>query len=365
MRRKNPRKYPPEVYAEACEWFVEFRASIPEESTRRDFCCWLQEGPAHMAAYLDVAAHWTRMGAFDIQARFPKELLISEAMSDDDNVVLHPRAPRPQPVRPFAAIWTRLPLRPMRTWAAALALAAVAGAIGLTAWMRANPTYSTAVGQQRVIRLADGSVIDMRARSEIRVHYTRTEREVELLHGEALFRDTRNSIRPFIVTTRNTVVRAVGTEFDINRQRASTVVTVVAGQVAVANAFSQIAAPSSHSHRPGSRNSLSRPAVYLIAGEQVTIRPPLVSNPVFVDVSDVIAWTHQKLVFVSTPLQDVVDEFNRYNVRQLVIADPALDSFKIDGVFSSVNPSYLLDFLRQYPGIKVTESQRVILISRR
>ncbi len=318
-----------------------------------------------MAAYLDVAAHWTRMGAFDVQARFPKELLISEAIGDADNVVHHPRKPRLPPVQPLAAIWARLSNRPLRTLVAVAVVAIIAGAAGLSAWIRANPSYSTGIGQQRVVTLADGSVIEMSARSEIRVHYTKTEREIDLVHGEALFRDTQNSIRPFIVTTRETLVRAVGTEFDVNRRSTSTVVTVVAGQVAVANTNSQIASRSTPSHRAVSRNLSTQHPVYLTAGEQVTIRPHVVSRPVFVNVSDVIAWTHQELVFVSAPLQDVVDEFNRYNVRQLAITDPALKTLQIDGVFSSVNPSYLLDFLRQYPGIKVTESEQKILISRR
>ena len=365
MRVKNHKEYPPEVYAKACEWFVEFRASMPDESTRRDFCCWLQEGPTHMAAYLDVATQWTRMGAFDVQARFPKELLISEAMGDADNVVSHPRTPRLQPSQPLVAIWRRLSCRPICTLVVIAAVTVIAGAIGLTAWIRANPTYSTGIGQQRVISLADGSVIDMSPRSEIRVHYTETERMIDLVRGEALFRDTQNSIRPFIVTTRETLVRAVGTEFDVNRQSTSTVVTVVAGKVAVANANSQMTARATHSHQVAPRDSSAQQPVYLTAGEQVRIRPPFVSRPVLVNVSDVVAWTHRELIFVAAPLQDVVDEFNRYNVRQLVIADPSLDTFKIDGVFSSVKPSYLIDFLRQYPGIKVRESERKILISRR
>ena len=87
-------------------------------------------------------------------------------------------------------------------------------------------------------------------------------------------------------------------------------------------------------------------------------------RPVRTNVTDTIAWVHHKLIFASTALRDVVQEFNRYNARQLVIASPSLETFKIDGVFSSTNPNSLIAFLRQYPGIQVTDTGESVVISR-
>ncbi len=45
------------------------------------------------------------------------------------------------------------------------------------------------------------------------------------------------------------------------------------------------------------------------------------------------AWTQKQIVFNSTPLSDVVDEFNRYNARQLRITDPKTANTRISGRF--------------------------------
>jgi ferric-dicitrate binding protein FerR (iron transport regulator) len=59
-----------------------------------------------------------------------------------------------------------------------------------------------------------------------------------------------------------------------------------------------------------------------------------------------------------------VEEFNRYNSRQLVIVDSSLKEIKISGVFSSTDPDSLLRFLRALPNISVTETSSNIEIAR-
>ena len=104
---------------------------------------------------------------------------------------------------------------------------------------------------------------------------------------------------------------------------------------------------------------------YLSAGEQLTVTAKGVPEPVPVNVVAATAWTQRQLVFDATPLREVAEEFNRYNERQLVIRDPRLDTFQIDGVFSSTDPSSLIRFLRERPDMHVTETDSEIVIERR
>ncbi|MHB8813753.1 MAG: FecR family protein [Steroidobacteraceae bacterium] len=362
MKRQST-KYHPRVYEEACEWFVEFRTGTPTESVRGDFYAWLQEAPAHMAAYLDVAASWGQAGALDMTRRFPKDALIAEAAGGADNVLAHPAT-----LDPAMASSVHEPRRLLSTgmrMAFAAGLAVLVTTVSLVTWWREYPTYSTGVGEERSILLNDGSTINLNARSRVRVHYTARERDIDLLDGQALFSVAKNPNRPFIVRTGSTLVRAVGTEFDVDRRIRETVVTVLEGVVSVAQArparafgFGQASTPAPFATPPLS-------PVYVSAGQQLTVAPSLNLQPVRVNVTAVTAWTHRELVFASTPLRDVVEEFNRYNDRQLVISDPDLDEFEIDGVFSSTDPTSLIRFLRQRPDIKVTQSGDEILISRR
>jgi len=64
-------------------------------------------------------------------------------------------------------------------------------------------------------------------------------------------------------------------------------------------------------------------------------------------------------------LASVVEEFNRYNTRRLVISDPELRSMGISGVYSSTDPDSLLAFLRAQTHIKLVESDREIRITLR
>ncbi len=360
MRGRAGKRYSAEVYAQACEWFVEFRAATADEPVRQAFHSWLHQAPAHMAAYLDVAASWNFTGSLDVSARFPREALVAQG-GDANNLLLYPGAPMPGTPLPHRRTGARLLLTVgLAVSAGALALVAT---VLLTVWVRGSSTYTTGIGQKRLITLPDGSFVDLNARSRIIVRYTKTRREIDLLRGQALFADTDDPNRPFIVRSRATVVRAMGTQFDVNLLDAETIVTVIQGKVVVARQRPASGGASDPLRPMPHRAASALSTVYLTAGEQLTVSPTRRMRPVRTNVTAAIAWVHHKLIFASTALRDVVQEFNRYNARQLVIASPSLETFTIDGVFSSTNPQSLIDFLRQSPGIKVTQTGDNVVIS--
>jgi len=229
--------------------------------------------------------------------------------------------------------------------------------------------YSTAVGEQRSLTLADGSVVELNSRSRIKVQYTQGERHIDLLEGQALFRVAKNRARPFVVSTGDTRVKAVGTAFDVYRAKSGTVVTVVEGKVAVSSADSKsrksraegsAQAPKGVGNAPGQGG-----VYYLSAGEQVVVTPVEIAPPQRTNVAAATAWTRRSLVFDAAPLSEVVDEFNRYNERPLVIHDEALVNFHVSGVFSSVEPTLLIRFLRGQPELVVEETDTEIRIKSR
>jgi transmembrane sensor len=104
--------------------------------------------------------------------------------------------------------------------------------------------------------------------------------------------------------------------------------------------------------------------VLVSAGEQVVATPSQVTKPAHADVASATAWTKRELVFDSTPLTDVVAEFNRYNTKPLVVSDASLKAFHVTGVFSSTDPSSLLKFLKAQRGIQIRETTEAIRISK-
>jgi transmembrane sensor len=51
-----------------------------------------------------------------------------------------------------------------------------------------------------------------------------------------------------------------------------------------------------------------------------------------------LAWTAGRLEFRGESLGEAVAEFNRYNLRQLTLADPALAGLRVGGNFDATDP---------------------------
>ena len=167
---------------------------------------------------------------------------------------------------------------------------------------------------------------------------------VDLLEGQALFHVAKNPTRPFLVSSATTQVRAVGTEFDVYQKRGGTVVSVVEGRVAV---LLRSDAP-----------------IFLAAGEQVLVTTTAMQKADHPNIAIATSWTQRQLEFESASLSEVAEEFNRYNERQLIIEDPTLYDFHISGIFSSSDPASLVRFLRERPGVRVTETASEIRVSK-
>jgi transmembrane sensor len=343
-----------EIVAEASAWFIEFRAGDATAEDRARFYEWLQRSPEHIQAYLEIAEGWAELPMSDPQGRIDVQGLIRRAReSQHDNVVSLPSQPAARPEQPR---------RHIQKWAASFA--GLAFLIGVFGWMllyEAN-TYRTGIGEQRMVRLPDGSVVELNALSTVRVRLSDHAREIELAEGQALFHVAKDETRPFIVRSGETTVRAVGTQFDVYKKRTGTIVTVLEGRVAV----------GPHDADEAQSITTTEPRIgeeiFLAAGEQVTIPSGRVDGGAAVsrrhtDIAVTTAWVQNKLIFDETPLIEVAEEFNRYSTRRLVIADSELRSLGVSGVYSSTQPEALLGFLRAQPNITLSETDEEIRVA--
>jgi transmembrane sensor len=386
MQPKGPLKLNDQAYQEACEWFVESRSGDLDDAGRRRFDLWARKSPEHLAAYLEIAAIWSEGSALDPDLKWDPKTLIAQAAADATNVV--PLTDRSRTADASTAMSNTLselapgtldvrqsrPGKSSPHWfRVAASIAAVGLIVGTTLWYQnfRMPIYATTFGEQRSITLTDGSVIDINSRSKIRIRYSAQERDVDLLEGQALFHVAKNPGRPFLVSTATTQVRAVGTEFDVYQKQSGTVISVVEGRVAV-----QLRSPTAsnetadlpqvtaaHQDEAGARKSDSRP-IFLAAGEQVLVTTTAMQRAAHPNIAIATSWTQRQLEFESASLSEVAEEFNRYNERQLVIEDPTLYDFHISGVFSSSDPGSLVRFLRERPGVQVTETASEIRVSK-
>src|SRR5487761_460146 len=210
-------KLNPQIYGEACEWLVELRTGAMGAVTRERFDAWLRKSPEHLKAYLEVSSLWEDVALHDPLRSVSAEAHIARAKAQDNLVS-------------FAASQTRdasrtfeqrpaLRARRRKPWVFALAASVIAALLAVGFDIDSHRgVYTTGIGEERSLTLADGSVIELNAESRIRVSYQTNTREVELLAGEALFKVVHNPSRPFVVESGAAIIRDLGTVFDVYRK---------------------------------------------------------------------------------------------------------------------------------------------------
>lgn len=342
-----------QITDEAAEWFVTLRYDGHDSDVHDRFMAWLRTSPEHVRAYLAVGEVWNDLPAVAPQNTLDAQKLVAQAAAEADVLPLQ-GARRSQASSATDCTEPGVRRSVLYRAAAAATLLLVVGLI-MAVQMYYAGLYSTGVGEQRSFHLADGSRVQLNSRSRLRVKFSEKERAIELLSGQAMFQVEKDRHRPFVVRAGTAQVRAVGTQFDVYRRGDATTVTVVEGRVAVsgkkvqlenAAAGSSAVVTSDESPRDGPRE------VVVSAGERLIVAQAVTPQPESADVAAATSWIRGQLIFKSTPLSVVVEEFNRYNRRHIVL-DQTVDDFPVTAVFSSSDPRMLVEFLKVQPGLAV------------
>jgi len=227
---------------------------------------------------------------------------------------------------------SRIGAWPARFAAAAALLLVVGG----TAWFARTERpqqarYATAVGEQRHLELADGTQLQLDTDTDVIVRYDASSREVILDHGRIQVGVAADARRPFSVRSGRGIVRDTGTEFQVARYRGDVRIMLLSGAVNVALAG-----------REG--NDASRD---LAPGEELRVGDTgELGWPTRVDVDAASSWTHGMLTFKDRPLGDLLEEMNRYSGTKVRVADPALSTLAVSGVFRTGDQASLLQALK-------------------
>jgi transmembrane sensor len=76
-----------------------------------------------------------------------------------------------------------------------------------------------------------------------------------------------------------------------------------------------------------------------------------------------LAWQEGRIVFDATPLLAAVEQVNRFTDRPIRLADPALQSVKVSGSFSTREIPVFLRSLEQGFNLNVEQRAEAVLIS--
>lgn len=327
------------IARQASEWIETLQTGGERE--RAAFVAWLKESRRHVAEFLAMVAVDRELNGIDAERRHDLEALIRKVAPGSGGVTRLESAKTGEHRRVGERRW---PL----AIAAALLLLSIGVYFGVYRAQWAWQDYSTLTGEQRTLRLTDGSVVHLNTQSRLRVRMGENSRDLTLVDGEALFKVAHDAQRPFLVRTASATVQAVGTEFNVHARSNETTVSVLEGKVRV--------------EREGGRALESAPV--LSAGQEVSIgRQGSMRQEVLKDAEKVLAWRQRRLVFRDDTLEDIAAEFNRYNqAPQFRLEGAATRRRHYSGTFDADDPQSLAALLSRESGISVQTTGGEIVV---
>ncbi len=323
------------IAEQAADWWVVFHTEDATREDHREFGEWVARSPERVAAYLRMAQLQKTLKSPGMRwPTTPADELIRAAKASGE--VVHMRRSFVAPSLKHRRSTPRTAMRFALSMAAALLLS-----VGVVWFMQMRPQeYETPFGEQRSVMLEDGSRVTLNTASKIQVRMYKHHRIVELLAGEALFDVAHDATRPFDVRAADSVLRAVGTRFDVDMRPSRTTVTVVEGRVALL--------PEGRHAAPDAKLPILGVADRLVIHSSGAAVMQHGTN-----VAAAIAWTQRQLVFEHRPLGEIAEELNRYNRARIEIDDAQLRQQEITGTFQSNDTASFLDFLANIPGVVI------------
>jgi len=208
-------------------------------------------------------------------------------------------------------------------------------------------TLETLVGQQTRFTLTDGSRIKLNTNSLVKVSYSKKQRLLTLVRGEARFDVAKDKSRPFIVSAGKQSFTALGTIFNVQKDTDREMELVVTeGRVLITKSnepldnISKILSTLPEEKLPG---------LLVVSGEKSIITDSVklaAKKTSFEQIQRELAWQQGMLVFNGDPLEQALAEVSRYTTAEFEISSPELATLKVAGYFKANDIDGLLKSLQ-------------------
>lgn len=322
-----------EIEERAALWLVRRQEAGWSTADQARLDAWLRESTAHEVAYLRLESGWGKVERLAALRRSPMP------------------SPQPSDTHGPAHLWSRIGSHPGAWGIAAAGL--LLGLVILAIYQRSLPSnvYATDVGGHEIVRLADGSRIELNTDSRVQVDLTGQARTVWLRRGEAYFEVAREPSRPFVVYAGSRRLTVLGTKFSVRLDPDAHRV-----QLAVAEGRVRLEGLGPEAE--------SQPLIAVGGDRAVAVGSSTRLESRSVEaVSNHLSWRRGLLTFDQTTLIDAAGEFNRYNRTRIVI-EPGAADIQIGGRFEATNVDAFARLLEDGFGLQVVESDSEIRVSR-
>jgi len=269
----------------AAEWYAELREAGPESPAHADHQVWLNHSAEHRRA-------WARIETLEARLDDAPSGVLRRTLEAA-------RAARQQALRLLTVL--------------VVVGGALAGGLQTELHRHLMADHATGTGERDALRLADGSRLALNTATAVDVHFDEQYRRIHLIRGEiqvTTAADDRG--RPFIVTTDQGRIRALGTRFLVRSEDGASRVSVLEHAVVI---------------RPAATDATTR----IDAGHQARFTrhraaavEPIAGQPQ--------AWTRGQLIVSDWALGRFLDELARHHPG-VVGYTPATAELRISGAF--------------------------------
>lgn len=189
----------------------------------------------------------------------------------------------------------------------------------------------TATGERREVRLADGSMLILNARSAVDIEFSDTVRLLHLRHGQILVHTAIDRNRPLVVRTGHGQARALGTRFAVCQGDGHSELAVLEHRVQLTAADG-----SQRIIDAGSAARFAADGIQIIAGAAAPLT----------------AWADGQLDVRDRPLGEVVAALRPY-LRGYLRVSPQAAALRVYGVFPLDDPDAALRALAETQPIAI------------
>ncbi len=311
---------------EAANWLMILSRENVSGHTLGEFEAWLRQSVRHRRAFDRLSALWDDFGALTVLEDHAASVAEMSNLSKD-----------------------KISRRVLMGVAASAGLAVLGGATFYTRWSAEQiqeGEFRTAVGEQKIVRLSDGSVVHLNTDTELLIAFTPSARNVALYRGEAHFEVAKDSRRKFGVRAGGGRIEAVGTAFTVRlRPSVGVEVTVEEGRV--------VLAPDAVDAEQNT--ALAKDAQHLSVGGNAIYNADIkkIAQLKQAEVTRKLSWRQGVLAYAGEPLSDVIADISRYTNVTIEVSDPSLRARPIGGYFKVDDVDELFESLELNFGLVV------------
>jgi transmembrane sensor len=316
---------PTQAELEAAHWLVVLDGPRVSRQDIDAFQTWLAADETHKRAYDAVSATADKIDA----------VLATEPVTHE---IDHRR--------------TRVPVRPIAMAALSAAAALALFVISPLSPLRDEPgaAYATAPEQERLVRLSDGTTIEMAPGARLRASLEGDERRVRFEEGVALFNVAHDASRPFVVMTKFGEIRVLGTSFVVRLGPDGAITTVLSGRVEARREMlfspdNSVAASADQEIELGG----GAPTVSVLAPEALDRR---------------LVWRERMVALDGQSLREAAAEVTRFSGVRFAFADTATAQVRLAGYVAGDDVEAFLGLLENNVGVSADRRADGVIVLR-